>query len=224
MQGIACGDGGGYTGEVSESQIMSKAQLAAVILVRVDFLGMGQNAFVATTGLNLSDLLDLVNGNDNEITVEQLQEALETVKLSDSGREIVDLKAGKVAPVVKAAEGEKAPPTIGERIRARRLELGLYQSDLADRLDVSNSLVGMWETNRTRVMADDIARLAEALKTTRGYFVGEGVSQVAERILAQTSYTDDVRKPVLNAIFDEMTNEQKDALLITAIQLALRKS
>ena len=184
---------------------------------------MDQSAFKSITGLNLSDLPGLMSGEENEITAEQLREALKTLHFSGSGRIVVGSGAGKATRVVEGQSVEKTLPTIGERIRARRTELGLYQSDLADRLGVSNSLVGMWETNRTRVMADDIARLAEALNTTRGYFIGEGVSQVAQRLLAQTSNTDDVRKPVLNAIFDEMTSEQKDDLVIAAIQLALKK-
>lgn len=54
---------------------------------------------------------------------------------------------------------------IGERIRARRLELNLTQRDLAEYLGRSASAVTQWENESTYPNGQNLVRLAEILKT-----------------------------------------------------------
>jgi len=43
----------------------------------------------------------------------------------------------------------KEPKTLGEKLRNRRLELGLFQKDVAEILGVCTDTVTNWENNKT---------------------------------------------------------------------------
>lgn len=63
--------------------------------------------------------------------------------------------------------------TIGERIKQRRIELGLTQTELAHRLgNKSRTSVCTVETNREDLTMDRIRKYAEALETTPAYLMG----------------------------------------------------
>lgn len=63
--------------------------------------------------------------------------------------------------------------TIGERIRQRRLELGLSQEDLAKRLgNKSRASVCTVEKDKEDLTTDRIRKYAEALETTPSYLMG----------------------------------------------------
>jgi transcriptional regulator with XRE-family HTH domain len=63
--------------------------------------------------------------------------------------------------------------SIGARMRARRRQLGLSQSELAERLGVSFQQVQKYERGANRVAASTLMAAAEALTTTVGWLVGE---------------------------------------------------
>jgi len=65
---------------------------------------------------------------------------------------------------------------IGARIRARRRQLGLSQTELAERLGVSFQQVQKYEQGTNRVAASTLVAAAAALATTVGWLVGEDVS------------------------------------------------
>jgi transcriptional regulator with XRE-family HTH domain len=67
---------------------------------------------------------------------------------------------------------------VGERIRARRTELGLTQEQLADALNVSYQQVQKYETGANRISAGRIFELARKLRVDVGYFF-EGLPLVA---------------------------------------------
>jgi transcriptional regulator with XRE-family HTH domain len=62
---------------------------------------------------------------------------------------------------------------IGARLRARRRELGLSQSDLAVRLGVSFQQVQKYERGSNRVAASTLVAAAAALDVTVAWLVGE---------------------------------------------------
>lgn len=63
--------------------------------------------------------------------------------------------------------------TIGERIKQRRLELGLSQEDLAKRLgNKSRASVCTVEKDKEDLTTDRIRKYAEALETTPAYLMG----------------------------------------------------
>ncbi|THD64602.1 helix-turn-helix transcriptional regulator [Phenylobacterium sp.] len=62
---------------------------------------------------------------------------------------------------------------IGARLRTRRRQLGLSQSDLAERLGVSFQQVQKYERGANRVAASTLLTAAQALNTTISWLVGE---------------------------------------------------
>ena len=65
---------------------------------------------------------------------------------------------------------------IGARLRARRRQLGLSQSDLAQRLGVSFQQVQKYERGANRVAASTLLVAAQALSVYISWLVGEDAS------------------------------------------------
>lgn len=64
--------------------------------------------------------------------------------------------------------------TIGDKIRARRLELGLLQSFVAEKAGISPITLSQIETNITQwPRSNSIAPLADALQVTTDYLLRE---------------------------------------------------
>jgi len=63
--------------------------------------------------------------------------------------------------------------SIGARLRARRRQLGLSQTDLADKLGISFQQVQKYERGSNRIAASTLMIAAEALSTTVAWLVGE---------------------------------------------------
>jgi transcriptional regulator with XRE-family HTH domain len=62
---------------------------------------------------------------------------------------------------------------IGARMRTRRRQLGLSQSELAERLGVSFQQVQKYERGANRVAASTLVAASHALNTTVAWLVGE---------------------------------------------------
>ena len=63
--------------------------------------------------------------------------------------------------------------SIGARLRARRRQLGLSQSNLAEQLGVSFQQVQKYERGANRISASTLVAAAQALSTTVAWLVGE---------------------------------------------------
>ncbi|MGI9115826.1 MAG: helix-turn-helix domain-containing protein [Chthoniobacterales bacterium] len=63
-------------------------------------------------------------------------------------------------------------PQLGERIAQARLQAGLTQAQLAEKLDTSQRVVTYWEREAVGLRADQLAKLAEALGVSADYFLG----------------------------------------------------
>lgn len=68
---------------------------------------------------------------------------------------------------------------VGERIRARRTELGLTQEELAGALRISYQQVQKYETGANRVSAGRLFEIAQRLQVEMAYFF-DGLEQRAE--------------------------------------------
>ena len=73
----------------------------------------------------------------------------------------------------RAAQLELA---IGARLRTRRRQLGLSQTELADVLGVSFQQVQKYERGANRVAASTLLAAAQALSTSVGWLLGEEAS------------------------------------------------
>ncbi|WLA75039.1 helix-turn-helix transcriptional regulator [Bradyrhizobium diazoefficiens] len=62
---------------------------------------------------------------------------------------------------------------IGQRLRTRRMELKISQAELGDALGVSFQQIQKYEKGVNRVGAARLAQIAEALKTSIEYFIGD---------------------------------------------------
>jgi transcriptional regulator with XRE-family HTH domain len=59
---------------------------------------------------------------------------------------------------------------IAQRIRARRLELGLSQTDLAEKIGVTFQQVQKYEKGANRVGGDRLGQIADVLSVPPSYF------------------------------------------------------
>jgi transcriptional regulator with XRE-family HTH domain len=62
---------------------------------------------------------------------------------------------------------------IGHRIKVRRVELGLRQQDLADRLGLQQNHISEWEKGSRAIRAEQLVRLAKVLGVSVAQLVGE---------------------------------------------------
>lgn len=70
--------------------------------------------------------------------------------------------------------------SISDRIRENRKKQKLTQQELADKVSVSLMTVLRWEKGERIPRADEVNRIAEALKVSAGYLMGEESSPVTE--------------------------------------------
>lgn len=91
---------------------------------------------------------------------------------------------------------------LGNRIKALREELGLKQEDLANKMLVSPSAIGMYETNKREPNNELILKLAQFFNVSTDYLLGKT----------------DIRNPgkqiddVLNEAMIGMSKEEYEAL------------
>ena len=62
--------------------------------------------------------------------------------------------------------------TLGQRIRAQRIRLGMTQEELAERLYMKKSTISYYETDKKEMRASCLAEIARALYTTPDYLLG----------------------------------------------------
>lgn len=68
---------------------------------------------------------------------------------------------------------ENEMSSIGERARKRRMDLGITQKHVATQLQVSPNTYSNYENDVRKIEADMIPKLANILKTTTSYLLGE---------------------------------------------------
>ena len=110
--------------------------------------------------------------------------------------------------------------SIGARLRARRRQLGLSQTDLAERLGVSFQQIQKYERGANRIAASTLIAAAEALSTTVAWLVGEeGLGREEDdelfRALSRPGAIEMLR--AFNAVDDARARQ---ALLTLALEMA----
>ncbi|MEM0985302.1 MAG: helix-turn-helix transcriptional regulator [Pseudomonadota bacterium] len=85
---------------------------------------------------------------------------------------------------------------VGERIRRRRVLLGLTQDQLADALGISYQQIQKYETGANRVSAGRLFKIAETLDTTAGWFFdgigGDANAELGEEPVGSSRHTIDL--------------------------------
>ena len=96
--------------------------------------------------------------------------------------------------------------TIADRIRNRRLELGLSVDDLAQRLQKNRATVYRYESNYIKTYSPEvIASLADALQTTPAYFYGYDDTD--------PSLSDQPQIRIVSGMMEKMSKEQQDQIV-----------
>ena len=62
--------------------------------------------------------------------------------------------------------------TLGQRIKAQRLRIGMTQDELAEKLLIPKASVSAYENDRIDIKGSRIAELATALEVTPNYLLG----------------------------------------------------
>jgi transcriptional regulator with XRE-family HTH domain len=89
---------------------------------------------------------------------------------SDDESEVGDLDNSIPVLASNIRKSDKVDRYVGRRIRVRRLMLGVSQTELAAKIDVTYQQAHKYERGMNRVSAGRLAEVAKALSTTPGWF------------------------------------------------------
>jgi transcriptional regulator with XRE-family HTH domain len=87
---------------------------------------------------------------------------------------------------VRARRADLRDAEVGRRVRSRRLECRLSQTELADRIGVTFQQVQKYEKGVNRIGAGRLQRISEALEVPISFFFGTGASGGSQRDAAPT--------------------------------------
>lgn len=88
---------------------------------------------------------------------------------------------------------EAGTMNIGEQIKARRIEIGMTQQDIADRLAVSRSAISNWETGKNYPDLQIIVQISEELNISLDALL-KGDTNVVEKIANDTNESKKLRE------------------------------
>lgn len=103
--------------------------------------------------------------------------------------------------------------SIGERIKQRRIELGLSQTELAHRLgNKSRASVCTVEKDKEDLTTDRIRKYADALETTPAYLMGWGTPTVRPMDLT------DIEREIISSFRNADDGIKNSVLILLNIQ------
>lgn len=82
---------------------------------------------------------------------------------------------------VRARRADVRDAEVGRRVRSRRLECRLSQTELADRIGVTFQQVQKYEKGVNRIGAGRLQRISEALEVPISFFFGGGTATTTAR-------------------------------------------
>ena len=82
---------------------------------------------------------------------------------------------------VRARRADSRDAEVGRRVRSRRLECRLSQTELADRIGVTFQQVQKYEKGVNRIGAGRLQRISEALEVPISFFFGGGATGGSSR-------------------------------------------
>ena len=104
---------------------------------------------------------------------------------------------------------------VGRKIRARRIELGKTQADLADGIGVKFQQVQKYETGLNRVSASRLWVIAEVLGVPIGYFFEGAAAKPVNgtRDASDEGFASEIRSLRLMRNFKKLPEPQQSAVL-----------
>jgi len=97
--------------------------------------------------------------------------------------------------------------SLGNRIQNQRKQLGLTQSQLADRIGISHTQMARYEIKGVQPPADVLEKLADAFDTSIDYLVRGDKSEKVESTLKDAALIKEFKK------LDELPEEEKKSIL-----------
>ena len=88
---------------------------------------------------------------------------------------------------VRARRADNRDAEVGRRVRSRRLECRLSQTELADRIGVTFQQVQKYEKGVNRIGAGRLQRISEALEVPISFFFGGGATGTVAKETAGSS-------------------------------------
>ena len=82
--------------------------------------------------------------------------------------------------------------TVGERIKAARINIGMTQKELAEKLGIPYQSIGQWERDQRNPKVDTLQRLADVLGVSVPYLMGW--NQVDKYFCGREASDDTVQK------------------------------
>lgn len=89
---------------------------------------------------------------------------------------------------------------IGERIKELRVSEGMTQHDLAEKLQISTSAVGMYEQNRRKLPNDIIIKLCEIFNISSDWLLSGNEAPLRQRSIYRCANTNEE----LNGVLDDL--------------------
>lgn len=83
-------------------------------------------------------------------------------------------QAKTIDKAIRARRADGRDEEVGRRVKSRRLEKGLSQTELADKIGVTFQQVQKYEKGTNRIGAGRLQRISEALDVPVAFFFGAG--------------------------------------------------
>lgn len=108
----------------------------------------------------------------------------------------------------------------GEKLKNLRKSKNLLQSDIAKKLNVSTSAVGMWEQGRAQPDSWCIKQLANIFGVTTDYLLDNDIKEDKNKDLLE-SISEDLSDPINRVLYkktSELKNEKDKQIVLSVIQ------
>jgi len=100
---------------------------------------------------------------------------------------------------------------LGTRIKELRIKADLTQDELAEKLELKQSTIGMIETNKRNPSSDTIIKIADLFNTTVDYLLGRTNTPNSNLNKADSSFSPEIRK--IARASEKMTPDKSQQML-----------
>lgn len=101
-----------------------------------------------------------------------------------------------------------------QRLREVRATKGLTQQQIADKLNVSKSIVAHWEAGRRTPPMSTMSTISEVLGVSVNYLVGDSTEAIAYDSSMNEIAREIMDKPELRMLFNVAINSKKEDILM----------